>query len=229
MGRAPRITEGGFVYYVVCRGLDGLVLFNSKAECETFEGILRESVMKWEPRVLAFALHASEWHILAMPRKDGDLSRWIAWVTSVHSMRNKSLRAGTASNGLYERRFRSFPVQDNERLIDAILWIESGFTVAEAAEGEDASKTGAHGMIQSSYSTRILTVSRDWISLPPVALPADWSERVLQGLNRGSAEQIVNSIDRGAPYGDAAWVTKMATRFKLESTLRPRGRPRTSK
>jgi putative transposase len=37
------------------------------------------------------------------------------------------------------------------------------------------------------------------------------------------------SVHRGAPYGQAKWQERMASRLGLESSLRPRGRPRTPK
>ena len=34
------------------------------------------------------------------------------------------------------------------------------------------------------------------------------------------------SIQRGNPYGDEAWSDRMVRKLGLETTLRPRGRPR---
>jgi putative transposase len=34
------------------------------------------------------------------------------------------------------------------------------------------------------------------------------------------------SVARGAPYGSEAWVRRTVKRLGLESTIRPRGRPR---
>jgi len=37
---------------------------------------------------------------------------------------------------------------------------------------------------------------------------------------------IERSIERGSPLGDNDWITKTAGQLGLESTIRPRGRPR---
>jgi putative transposase len=42
-------------------------------------------------------------------------------------------------------------------------------------------------------------------------------------LNR--AEAIRRSVNRGRPYGEAAWIERCAEKLGLEFTLRPRGRP----
>ena len=36
------------------------------------------------------------------------------------------------------------------------------------------------------------------------------------------------SVQRGRPFGEDGWVQRMAKRFGMEATLRPRGRPRGS-
>ena len=38
-------------------------------------------------------------------------------------------------------------------------------------------------------------------------------------------EALATAIDRGQPFGEPTWVTRIAERRGLESTLRPRGRP----
>ncbi|XZE43306.1 transposase [Pirellulaceae bacterium SH467] len=221
MGRAPRASEGGFPYLTVCRGLDGLTIFPDDQALVGFTGILQESLERWEPRLLAYALLPDQWLALVVPRKDGDLSKWIGWVTSVHAMRNRHLASETQQRGIYERRYRSFPVQDNERILDAMLYIES--LPVQLGITSD-SKAYAY----TSLHQRATTVSRlsNWISPPPVPLPSAWESHLQEGLAQEKLELIQRSIERGSPYGDPGWVERIVKRFRLESTLRPRGRPR---
>lgn len=62
----------------------------------------------------------------------------------------------------------------------------------------------------------------------PLSLPGDWVQRVNEPETPAELEAIRNSVVRGAPYGSVSWIEKTAKRFGLESTLRPRGRPRKS-
>ena len=39
-------------------------------------------------------------------------------------------------------------------------------------------------------------------------------------------EALRLSVQRGRPFGEEAWVRRLAKRFGMESTLRPRGRPK---
>ena len=51
------------------------------------------------------------------------------------------------------------------------------------------------------------------------------------GLVPGDAELVAlrRSVERGVPYGSAPWQKKTIAKLGLESTLRPRGRPRKAK
>jgi putative transposase len=218
MGRSPRISEGGFVYAVDCRGLGGKILLRNDEEYESFKGLIQESVEKLEPRLLAYCLQPKRWSAILVPRRDGDLSRWVGWLTSVHSMRRKAVSKGKAVGGLYERRFRSFPIQDNERLLEAIQFVES--------LGNSKKSPSVESYPWSSHHDRSQQKLPDWMASPPIAFPVDWLQRVQSPLSQEILDRLDNCMERGCPYGDAPWVQRTATRFKLESTLRPRGRPK---
>jgi putative transposase len=50
--------------------------------------------------------------------------------------------------------------------------------------------------------------------------------RVNRPLTAAEIEAVRRCVNRGAPYGSAAWVARATTAMGLESALRPRGRPR---
>jgi putative transposase len=60
----------------------------------------------------------------------------------------------------------------------------------------------------------------------PVRRPGNWLEWVNQPLTAAQIEAVRRCVNRGAPYGSAAWVARAATALGLESALQPRGRPR---
>jgi putative transposase len=45
-------------------------------------------------------------------------------------------------------------------------------------------------------------------------------------MDRQEIEAILTSLHRGAPFGSPHWVRRTASKLNLESTLRPRGRPK---
>jgi putative transposase len=60
----------------------------------------------------------------------------------------------------------------------------------------------------------------------PVPLPRGWRGHVQSPQTEAELETLRRSVVRGAPFGEASWQTRTAKRLGLQSTLRPRGRPR---
>ncbi len=75
-----------------------------------------------------------------------------------------------------------------------------------------------------SYKTRGCGVNRVAGSKPP-----DWVSFVNQALTVKELEDLRLSAQRGRPFGNENWRKGIAARLGLESTLRPRGRPRKEK
>jgi len=53
-----------------------------------------------------------------------------------------------------------------------------------------------------------------------------WTDRVNQPLGEKELEAMRRSVQRGRPWGEEGWVESIARRLNLESTMRPRGRPK---
>jgi putative transposase len=220
MGRPQRNSQGGYAYHVVCRGLKTKPIFRSDEDYQDFEIVLQEAIARFEPRLLSFCVMPKHWHLVVTPRKDGDLSRIMAWLTMTHSARwhAKPRRSGTG--GLYERRFKSFPIQD-ESLIEVMQFVESHPQRAGLVESsKDWRWSSARHRGESEAG------KTSFLSSPPVPLPVDWEHRINLPTSAALVEQICLCIGRGRPYGAPEWVERTAKRIGLESTLRPRGRPR---
>ena len=221
MGRPPRNSQGGTIYHVIGRGLKPKPMFRSEEDYHDFDTVLSQAIDRLEPRLLAYCVLPKHWHLILTPRKDGDLSKLMAWLTTTHSARwhAKPRRAGTG--GLYERRFRSFPVQDNVQLLDVMRFVEAHPRRVGLVESVDDWRW-------SSACRRAVAneAALPMLSIPPVPLPHDWSEQLSSEMPAETVERINQCIHRSCPYGENAWVQKTATRLNLETTLRPRGRPR---
>lgn len=80
----------------------------------------------------------------------------------------------------------------------------------------------------SSFAVRRGRESEVVLSDGPVELPASWTRLVHGAFRPPDREAIGNSLRRSSPFGEASWVAATVLRLRLESTLRPRGRPRKS-
>ena len=70
---------------------------------------------------------------------------------------------------------------------------------------------------------RRLALLSEWPAPPPA--PAGWVERVIAPLTAGERQRMTESIRRGRPFGEDAWVARTADRLDLRHTLRREGRP----
>jgi putative transposase len=77
---------------------------------------------------------------------------------------------------------------------------------------------------QEQRDDRLITWLSDW----PVERPRNWVARVNRPQTASELESLRVSVQRGRPFGEEDWVRRMAKRFGMESTLRPRGRPKRS-
>jgi putative transposase len=62
----------------------------------------------------------------------------------------------------------------------------------------------------------------------PLVLPRRWLHRVQLPQAEAELVALQRSVTRGTPFVDASWQERTAQRLDLQSTLRPRGRPRKS-
>lgn len=221
MGRPPRNSQGGYVYHIVGRGMKPKPMFLTDEDYQEFDTVLVQAVDRFEPRLLAYCVLPKHWHLVMTPRKDGDLSKFMAWLTTTHSARwhTKLRRAGTG--GLYKRRFLAFPVQDDLKLLDVLRFVESHPLRSGLVES-------LSDWQWSSVWRRVHEKNRSspLLSSPPVPLLQNWCEQLRVAMPTETLERISHCIQRSCPYGEAGWVEKTAVRLDLESTLRPRGRPR---
>ena len=54
----------------------------------------------------------NHWHLIVWPQQDGELSRFVGWVTLTHTQRWHSQRHSRGSDQFDQGRFKTFPMED---------------------------------------------------------------------------------------------------------------------
>jgi putative transposase len=80
-------------------------LFDALADYAAFERVLAEAHERVAMRTLAYCVLPTHWHLVLWPREDGELSRFMAWVTLTHTQRWHAHRHTTGSGHLVQGRF----------------------------------------------------------------------------------------------------------------------------
>ena len=110
MGRAPRQSAGGVVYHVLNRRVMRLPIFEKDGDYLAFLGVVNEALDRDDaPDLFTFCLMPNHWHLLLRPRRDGDLSTWMQWLTVTHTHRWHAHRHTAGSGPVYQGRFKDFP------------------------------------------------------------------------------------------------------------------------
>jgi REP-associated tyrosine transposase len=220
MPRRPRLAAGELAYHVLNRRVGRLALFEKPADYAAFESILSQAHAQTKIRIAAYCLMPNHWHLLLWPRHDAELSEVLRWITVTHSQRWHAHHQSAGSGPVYQGRFKSFPVQTDEHFLTVARYVERNALRARLADR-------AEDWRWSSLWRRVQTDSlfASWLSDWPMERPADWTSRVNRPHTASELEALRVSVQRGRPFGDEGWVRRMAQRFGMESTLRPRGRP----
>lgn len=221
MGKPRRITKGGYFYHVFNRANGKLRIFRKAGDFVAFENILADGLFRFDMRLCGYTVMGNHWHLLLWPKNDGDLSEFMHWLGVTHTNRWHAAHGTTGMGHLYQGRFKSFPLRDDHHYLSVLRYIEANPFRAKLAETPDQ-------WPYSSLAKRMgLCNNEIKLTQGPVPLPPNWTERVLAFADyEQRADEIRKCIKRGRPFGDKQWVNKTAAQLQLESTLRPRGRPR---
>jgi len=223
---------GGVCSHITARGNGRMKVFHDEDDYAAFVDLLGEACGRVPMRVVGCCLMPNHVHLICWPRAEGDLSRWMQWLMTSH-VRRHHRRHGTSGH-VWQGRYKSFPIQRrrvrrDQRVAGAL---ELGDPVLEVLRYVERNPLRA-GLVDRAEAW-------PWSSLrwwrAPSAAPAWWREAIarprgwLRIVNRPQSDEelaaLRRSVIRGRPYGAEAWVRRIAAAWGLESTLRPRGRPR---
>jgi putative transposase len=215
----PRIARGlsdGFVYHALNRGNGRQCVFHKDGDYKSFVDLLAEAQEVHAVKVLAFCLMPNHFHLLVQPRKADDLSKWMQWLMTSH-VRRYHCHYRTSGH-VWQGRYKSFIVQEDEHLLTVMRYVEGNPVRAKLVES-------AGHWPWSSHHKR-MSGRQEIISDPPIPLPNNWTEFVDTELTSIEIEKMRRSVNRQTPYGKDVWMQKICDALGLHSTLRDRGRPR---
>ena len=223
MPRRPRLAVGDLAYHVLNRRVGRLPLFEKPGDYAAFETILGEAAVRTRIRLAAYCLMPNHWHLLLWPRHDGELSEVLRWISVTHTQRWHAHRKTAGTGPVYQGRFKSFPVQTDEHFLTVVRYVERNAIRAKLVSRAEDWRWGSLWR-RTQGDPELSAWLRDW----PIERPRDWVARVNRPQTALELESLRLSVQRGRPFGEEAWVGRMTKRFGLESTVRPRGRPRGS-
>lgn len=221
MPRSPRADEAGGLYHALNRANLGAKIFRKTGDFVAFENVLHEALQLYKVELYAYQIMGTHWHLMLRPLVDGEMGRFCKWICGTHTMRHNAHYHMTGKGHLYQGRFKSFPIQDDEHFFVGCRYVERNALRAELVSRAEDWRWGSlwRWLQNPEPEPKLLS---PW----PIPRLPNWVDRVNEPLTDGELKAIRNCAQRGAPLGDEGWIEAIARRLDLESTMRPRGRPR---
>ena len=225
MARKPRVCPSDVAQHIVQRGNNRQSCFGDQSDFAAYAHWLRESSEQWGVAVHAWVFMTNHVHLLATPSSADAVSGMMQHLGRryVRYFNDRWRRSGT----LWEGRFRSCLVQDEQYLLQCYRYIE--LNPVRAAMVDDPAEYR-----WSSYRANALGVESSLRTPHPEYLAlGDSSSRLKHyralfaaQVGDGLVTEIRRATDRGLVLGDSRFVDDMKRLTGRE--LRPRriGRPR---
>lgn len=221
MGRAPRVDLGEYIYHVINRANGRQTIFRKAEDYKHFELLLKEAAERTKVRILAYTLMPNHWHLLLYPRKNGDVSAFMQWLTLTHTQQYHAKTRTIGYGHLYQGRYKAFIVEKDSYFLTVIKYIERNPVRAKLSRTVEAWKWG------SGYRRLAGTEKeRNLLSESPVDLPKNYELWVNTPESNKELESLRMSVNKGTPFGTIQWIKRMVERFALELTVRSPGRPK---
>jgi len=169
-----------------------------------------------------YCLMPNHWHLVVEVIRMADLSKLVHRICNrlVRSFHRQSPRLG--GGHIYQGRYKSFPIQDESYLFNVLCYVEANPLRAKlVARAEDWPWSS---LSRAKVYEGLIEEARP--KLAPWDRGEHWRETVNQPLSPPSLEALRQSVVRGTPQGQPQWIENLSAAHGMESTVRPRGRPR---
>jgi len=221
MPRTNRVDIGEMIYHVINRANARMQIFNEDKDYQLFEKVLKEAKEKFNMRILAYCIMPNHWHLVLYPKQDGDLRRFMMWLSMTHTQRWHSQHNTIGLGHLYQGRYKSFIIQTNKYLLQLFRYIERNALRANLVKKAEDWKWSSLWRRERGNSKQ-----KDILNEWPIDIPSEYVKLVNIPQTDVELESLRYSVNKGKPYGSDDWVDETIDKFNLESTLRGRGRPK---
>jgi putative transposase len=225
MPRPLRLIDDGLIYHVINRGNNRQDVFRKPADFQAFLVALAELKERKPFKLYGYCLLNNHFHLLLRPT-GAIISRIMQSLLVSHTQRyHRHHRSG---GHVWQGRFKSPVIQNDEHLLTVLRYIEANplrAGIVKNASQYPWSSYRVHGLGDVDELVDPLVTYEDLSPLAKVR-QRKWAEKIHRPIEDATLDSIRRSSATGLPYGDEAWVKRLAKRLELDLTIRPRGRPR---
>ena len=199
-------------------------IFTDDRDYRYFTALMGDILQEFQAECWNYCIMPNHFHLLLWPQTPAHakrLSDFMRWLTVTHTQRHHAHYHSAGTGHLYQGRFKSFAVQDDAHLLTVCRYVEANPLRAGLVTTAEAWRWSSLWRYASGDAQARALLAR-W----PLPRPRAWVEYVNAPQTDAELESLRRAVRRSSPFGNLDWQQTIAKRLGLESTLRPRGRPR---
>ena len=160
-------------------------------------------------------------HFVVQPKTDTQVTEFFRWMPHTHTMRWHAHYHTEGTGHLYQGRFKTFPIEEDQHLLAVLRYVERNALQANLVKRAEDWKYGSlwRTLNGDNESSPLLS---SW----PFPKPRTWKAMVNRPQNEKELRAIRKCVRKGSPCGSDEFLTQASARLQLKHTLRDRGRPK---
>ncbi len=144
-------------------------LFHKAGDYEAFEQVLAEGLERYSVELLTYCVMPNHWHLVVRLGGDKALGLFMGWVGVTHVRRHHEHYHSRGGGHLYQGRFKSFPVAEDDCFLALCRYVEANPLRASLVErAEQWQWSGLwrrlHGSSELRLSAWPLERRRNWVA-----------------------------------------------------------------
>lgn len=227
MPRPLRPIDDGLVYHVMNRGNNRQPVFFAEGDYVAFLDALAELKERRPFELFGYCLMTNHVHLLLRPG-EFSVSRIVQSLLVSHTQRYH--RFHQSSGHVWQGRFKSPVIQDDEHLLTVLRYIEANPLRAKLVRRAEQYRWSSFACHGTGAGNALLDATPAYEALGARSATRErrWAAYVHQTPDAEELAAIRRSSATGLPYGEESWVDRLSRRLQIDLTIRPRGRPRKS-
>lgn len=143
MPRSPRADEAGGLYHALNRANLRATIFRKEEDYAAFERVVAEGLEIHDIQLLCYQWMPNHYQMILQPLVDGEMSRFMGWLGGTHTKRYHGHYHTRGQGHLYQGRYKSFPIQDDEHFLTVCRYIERNALRAGLVERAEQWRRGS--------------------------------------------------------------------------------------
>ncbi len=120
--RVARALVDNCYYHLINRGNGTQKIFHKDGDYNAFSELLFQAQAKNGVKLLAWCLMPNHFHLLVQSTAADQINKWMQWLTTTHARRYH--QHYHSSGHVWQGRYKSFIVQDDDHLLTVVRYIE---------------------------------------------------------------------------------------------------------